>query len=105
LTTESTHETIVVGASAAGLYAGDRLAGAGRPVRVYEAQHDFAPHARTTIVTPGQLKLLDSDPGPAVLNRTRAFELTSRGMGDTESRFWMGASLAPCGACGRMHSC
>jgi flavin-dependent dehydrogenase len=70
-------QTTVVGASVAGLYAAYRLAAAGHPVRVYEAQHDFSPDARTLIVTPAWLDLLDFDPQEAVLNRTRVFELIS----------------------------
>jgi flavin-dependent dehydrogenase len=70
---------IVVGASVAGLYAAYRLASAGHRVRVFEAQSEYSPDPRTLIVTPAWLELLDFDPGPSVLNRTRVFELISRG--------------------------
>jgi flavin-dependent dehydrogenase len=48
-------------------------------VHVYEAQPVFTPDDRTLIVTPAWLELLDFDPGDAILNRTRTFELISRG--------------------------
>jgi len=69
--------TVVVGASVAGLFAAYHLAREGLPVRVYEAQPTFDPASRLLIVTPAWLRLLDFDPGDAVLNRTRIFELVS----------------------------
>ena len=69
---------VVIGASIAGLFAAYRLAQEGMSVRVYEAQPAFAPDPRTLIVTPAWLRLLDFDPGDAVLNRTHTFELISR---------------------------
>jgi len=68
----------IVGASVAGLYGAYHLARQGVRVRVYEAQAPFRPAARTLIVTPAFLRLLDFDAEPAVLNRTRVFELISR---------------------------
>lgn len=72
-------DVVVVGASVAGLFAAYKLARAGVPVQVYEAQGAFAPAARTLIVTPAWLRLLDFDVSDAVLNRTDTFELISRG--------------------------
>lgn len=66
----------IVGASVAGLTAAWRLARAGVPVRVFEAQAPFRPAERTLIVTPAFLRLLE-DPGDVVLNRIAAFELVS----------------------------
>jgi flavin-dependent dehydrogenase len=70
---------VVVGASAAGLFAAYQLARAGVRVRVYDAEPELSPDARTLIVTPAWLKLLDFDVEETVLNRTRTFELISRG--------------------------
>jgi digeranylgeranylglycerophospholipid reductase len=70
---------IVVGASVAGLYAAYRLAQAGVRVRVFEAEPEIRPEARTLIVTPAWLRMLDFDVEAAVLNRTSTFELISRG--------------------------
>ncbi len=73
------YHTVVIGASVAGLFAAYQLARAGVRVRVYEAQAELAPPARTLIVTPACLDLLDFDIVEAVLNRTRTFELISAG--------------------------
>ena len=70
---------IVVGASVAGLFAAYQLAKAGRQVRVYEAESALSPDARTLIVTPAWLQLLDFDVEDTILNRTRTFELFSQG--------------------------
>lgn len=77
-TEKEQQRAIIVGASAAGLFAAYRLARGGLPVRVYEAQAPFRPAPRTLIVTPAWLRLLDFDAGEAVLNRTHTFELISR---------------------------
>lgn len=66
----------VVGASVAGLTAAWRLARAGRPVRVFEAQTRFRAAERTLIVTPAFLSLVD-DPSELVLNRVANYELIS----------------------------
>ena len=68
----------IIGASIAGLYAGYRLAKQGIPITLYEARPALNPAARTLIVTPQWLRLLDFDAGDAVLNRIHAFELVSR---------------------------
>lgn len=79
LTGSDRRDVVVVGASVAGLFAAYRLAQAGVRVRVFEARPRLDPEPRTLIVTPAWLRLLDFDVGEAVLNRTRAFELVSRG--------------------------
>jgi len=75
---EQSSSVTIVGGSVAGLYAAYHLARRGVRVRVYEAQAPFKPAARTLIVTPAFLRLLDFDAGEAVLNRTCVFELISR---------------------------
>lgn len=72
-------DVVVVGASAAGLYAAYRLARAGVPVRVYDEREALDYDARTLIVTPAWMELLDFDVDEAVLNRTSTFELISQG--------------------------
>ncbi len=72
----STPPIAIVGASVSGLMAAWRLARAGVPARVFEAQVPFRPAERTLIVTPAFLRLLD-DPDEVVLNRIAAFELIS----------------------------
>ena len=73
------NNNVVVGASVAGLFAAYQLARAGERVQVYEAQAELMSEARTLIVTPAWLDLFDFDASAAVLNRTRIFELYSRG--------------------------
>jgi flavin-dependent dehydrogenase len=73
------NNTVVVGASVAGLFAAYKLAQAGERVQVYEAQAELMSEARTLIVTPAWLDLFDFDASAAVLNRTRIFELYSPG--------------------------
>ncbi|MFW5926200.1 MAG: tetratricopeptide repeat protein [Myxococcota bacterium] len=60
-------DVIVVGASVAGLYAAYRLAQAGVRVRVFEAQPELNPEARTLIVTPAWLRMLDFDADEATV--------------------------------------
>lgn len=74
----SKQDVVVVGGSVAGLFAAYRLAQAGVRVRVLEKQQEWSPEARTLIVTPTWLRMLDFDVDAAVLNRTRVFELISR---------------------------
>lgn len=69
----------IIGASMAGLFVARELARAGLRVSVFEATPGLEPSARTLIVTPAWLRLLDFDPEPAVLNRIHAFELVSQG--------------------------
>lgn len=78
MTPEPRDKVIVVGASTAGLFTAYRLAQAGVPVRVFEAQPRLDPDPRILIVTPTWLRLLDFDVSEAVLNRTHTFELISR---------------------------
>ena len=52
----------VVGGSATGLYTATLLAEAGRDVRVLEGSEEYAPDARTLIVT-RRMKDLPGDPG------------------------------------------
>lgn len=71
--------TIVVGASAAGLYAAERLASAGRDVTVVERRPrvDMAP--RTLIVTDRMIDILGPGAAAAVVNQVRRFELIANG--------------------------
>ncbi len=51
-------EVVIVGASLAGLYAGELLARAGRQVAVFERKKALKPARRTLIVTPEVSKIL-----------------------------------------------
>jgi len=68
----------VVGASIAGLFAAREMARSGLRVKVWEALSGLEHGARTLIVTPTWLGMLDFDPEPAILNHIQAFELISR---------------------------
>ena len=69
----------VVGGSATGLYTATLLAEAGRDVRVLEGSEEYAPDARTLIVT-RRMKDLPGDPGDqAIVNVINRFELLTDG--------------------------
>ncbi|MGD2148912.1 MAG: NAD(P)/FAD-dependent oxidoreductase, partial [Anaerolineae bacterium] len=68
----------VVGASIAGLFAARAMAQQGLQVKVWEALSGLESGARTLIVTPTWLKMLDFSAEPAILNRVHAYELISQ---------------------------
>jgi flavin-dependent dehydrogenase len=70
---------VVVGASAAGLFAAELLAQRGVPVQVYERSDQLAPLARTLIVTPEIQHVLGSSTESATLNRVHTLELCAAG--------------------------
>jgi flavin-dependent dehydrogenase len=70
---------IVVGASAAGLFAALQLAQQHVPVRVYERSDQLMPLARTLIVTPEIERVLGFSAKPATLNRVHTLELCAAG--------------------------
>jgi len=70
---------VIVGASAAGLYAAYLLAQKGVKVRVFDAQEELGPPARTLIVTPYLDEILGATPPDIVVNRTGTLRLYSPG--------------------------
>jgi digeranylgeranylglycerophospholipid reductase len=72
-------QIVVVGASAAGLYAAATLARAGRKVRVLESKPDFEPASRTLIVTDHFRNQLGAFANSSILNEIRRFELFTDG--------------------------
>lgn len=79
---KSTHQhqpVVVVGASAAGLFAAHELAQQGVPVQVYERSDQLAQLARTLIVTPEIERVLGFSAEPATLNRVHTLELCAAG--------------------------
>ena len=76
-------DVAVVGASAAGLFAAARLAGAGRGVEVYERAARLEPAPRTLIVTRSMLDLVGDAGNAAVVNEIARFELFADGKAAT----------------------
>jgi flavin-dependent dehydrogenase len=72
-------EVVVVGGSAAGLYAATALARGGRKVRVLESKPRFDPAPRTLIVTSHFRKQLGSAARESIVNEIRRFELFTDG--------------------------
>jgi len=72
-------EVIVVGASAAGLYAASRLAQAGRKVRVLEAREELDPARRSLIVTHHFRHQVNGQAQGCIRNEIRRFELFTDG--------------------------
>jgi flavin-dependent dehydrogenase len=72
-------EVVVVGASAAGLYAAGAIARGGRQVRVLESKASFDPPARTLIVTNHFRNQLGSMARESIVNEIRRFELFTDG--------------------------
>jgi len=72
-------EVIVVGASAAGLYAASRLAQAGRKVHVIEARAGFDPAPRSLIVTHHFRHQVNGQAHSCICNEIRRFELFTDG--------------------------
>jgi len=75
----SAEEVVVVGASAAGLYAAKLIARAGRRIRVVEASPGLQPTPRTLIVTQQLRSLVGSAAEAGVVNEIRRFELFTDG--------------------------
>jgi flavin-dependent dehydrogenase len=69
----------IVGASAAGLYAGLLLARAGRKIHVFERAERLDPALRTLIVTDRMQRLLGSWSEKSVINKVNRFELFTNG--------------------------
>ena len=61
-------DVVIIGASTAGLYAGECLARAGKKVGLFERQSDLRPARRTLIVTPLLRKVLGKLPDELVLH-------------------------------------
>ena len=72
-------EVVVVGASAAGLFAAARLAQAGRKVRVLDAKPELDPAPRSLIVTHLFRRQMNGQASATVLNEIRRFELFTDG--------------------------
>ena len=76
-------EIVVVGGSAAGLYAAARVARAGRPVRVLESLPTLDPAPRTLIVTNHFRQQVNGAAGASIRNEIRRFELYTDGRSAT----------------------
>jgi len=72
-------EVVVVGGSAAGLYAAAKLARGGRAVRVLDSKPELDPAPRSLIVTHQFRNLLGPAAAPSVKNEIRRFELFTDG--------------------------
>jgi digeranylgeranylglycerophospholipid reductase len=72
------YDVVVAGASASGLYAARLLAQAGRRVAVFERRRVTGEPKRTWIVTAELRRLLNFDPGDAVVHRVDQMMLLSR---------------------------
>ena len=62
-------DVVIIGASTAGLHAGERLARAGKKVGLFERQRELRPGRRTLIVTPLLRKVLGVLPDGVVLHK------------------------------------
>jgi flavin-dependent dehydrogenase len=78
-TNREASEIVVVGGSAAGLYAAARVARGGRRVRVLESRRTLDPTPRTLIVTNHFRQQVNSAAQASVLNEIRKFELFTNG--------------------------
>lgn len=72
-------EVVVVGASAAGLYAAAKLAEGGCRVRVLDAKPDLDPAPRSLIVTHHFRRQMKGQASASILNEIRRFELFTDG--------------------------
>lgn len=72
-------EAVVVGASAAGLYAASQLAGAGVSTTVLERARSLGPAPRTLIVTSAVRDVLGPSMDESLLHEIRSFELRANG--------------------------
>src|SRR5258708_27636384 len=77
--TDQREPTVVIGASAAGLFAAKLLAEHGAPVHVYERTEQLAPRARTLIVTPELQCVLGFSPAAATVNTVHTLDLCTIG--------------------------
>lgn len=68
-------DVVIVGASAAGLFAAEQLARAGKHVSVFEQHTDPLPARRTLIITPQLQKFLNGIPPAAVQHRIGAIRV------------------------------
>jgi flavin-dependent dehydrogenase len=68
---------VIIGASAAGLFAAQLLAERKVPVHVYERATELVPRSRTLIVTPELQRVLGFSPASATLNKIHTLELCS----------------------------
>ena len=62
-------DVVIIGASTAGLYAGECLARAGKKVGLFERQRELRPARRTLIVTPLLRKVMGTFPDEMVLHK------------------------------------
>jgi len=72
-------EVLVVGGSAAGLFAAETVARGGRAVRVLESRRDFEPASRSLIVTNEFRNQLGPAASESIVNEIRRFELFTDG--------------------------
>ncbi|MGB8476749.1 MAG: NAD(P)/FAD-dependent oxidoreductase [Candidatus Acidiferrum sp.] len=72
-------EVLVVGGSAAGLFAASTVAAGGRQVRVLESRPSFEPTARSLIVTDHFRTQLGAAASESIVNEIRRFELFTDG--------------------------
>jgi len=70
-------KVVIIGASAAGLFAAYLLAREGIPVELYDQREDLGPPSRTLIVTGRLGQVLGFTPHQAILNRVNRIELIS----------------------------
>ena len=77
------NQTVVIGASAAGLHTATLLARGGMPVLLFDQQERFQPLARTLIVTPRLREALGGVPRAAVVNSTPVLQMFSPGASAT----------------------
>jgi len=70
-------DVIIIGASTAGLYAGEILALAGKKVGLFERQRELRPARRTLIVTPLLRKVLGTLPDDLVLHEIEVMAVAS----------------------------
>lgn len=82
-TARDAREIVVVGGSAAGLYAAARVAEGGRSVRVIESRPALDPQARTLIVTSHFRRQMNGAVGASIRNEIRKFELFTDGRSAT----------------------
>jgi digeranylgeranylglycerophospholipid reductase len=75
----NSEEVLIVGGSAAGLYAATKVAQGGKRVRVLESKCGLEPTPRTLIVTDHIRKQLGASASESVLNEIRRFELFTDG--------------------------
>ncbi len=70
-------DVVIIGASTAGLYAGEILALAGKKVGLFERRRELRPARRTLIVTPLLRKVLGTLPDDLVLHEIEAMAVAS----------------------------